>query len=199
MMLTHGPLESAHLVVLAPGDSGRLEDTAPTLISETLAAAGIRVVRFAFPDCKSRDGALRDELLRGNIEAAVSAHLGGRQLILGGLSRGARVGASLAGALGARGLLGFAYPFHTREDPDTHGRERELGALGVPALICQGTRDSHGNREQVRGYGLPDHIRVHWLEDANHALHPRERSGFTQAEQLAEACRVAADFIAALP
>jgi len=199
MLMTHGPHESAHLVVLAPGDSGRLEDAAPTLISEALGAAGIRVVRFGFPDCESRDGELRDGLLRDLIEAAVSAHLGERQLILGGLSRGARVSASLVASLGARGLLGFAYPFHGREDPDTQGRERALASLAVPALICQGTRDSHGNREQVRGYHLPAHIRVHWLEDANHALRPRERSGFTQAEQLTDACRVAADFIATLP
>jgi predicted alpha/beta-hydrolase family hydrolase len=199
MLMTHGPNESAHLVVLAPGDSGRLEDAAPTLISQELAEAGFRVVRFGFPDCDSRDTAARDHLLAEQIRGAVAEHLGERQLILGGLSRGARVSASLLDSLGGVGLLGFAYPFHGREDPDTGGRERDLAALRAPALICQGTRDSHGNREQVRGYRLPEHIRVHWLEDANHALRPRERSGFTQAEQLVEACRVAADFIRALP
>ena len=198
MMITHGPSESAHLVVLAPGDCGRLEDTAPSLISEALSSAGIRVVRFAFPDCDSMDSDVRDGLLKERIREAVSKHLDHRQLVLAGLSRGARVSASMVDELAAIALLGFAYPFHSREDPNPHGREAALAALTTPALICQGTRDSHGNREQIRGYQLPAHIQLHWLEDANHALRPRERSGFTQAQQLAEACRRATGFIRAL-
>lgn len=198
-MITHGPADSAHLVVLAPGDNGRLEDTAPTLIAEGLGSAGIHVVRMAFPDCESRDSDVRDTLLGELILEAVSRFRAGRHLILGGLSRGARVSASLTGRTGAVGLLGFAYPFHAREDPAPYGREEALAALPTPALICQGTRDSHGNREQVRGYRLPGHIEVYWLEDANHALRPRERSGFTQAQQLGQAARRAAEFVLALP
>ena len=199
MMITHGPVDSRHLLVLAPGDFGRLEDTAPTLISEALGRAGLRIVRFPFPLCDASDTEVRDALLTEKIREAIDEHQAGRKLILGGISRGARVSASLMDAVGGAGLLGFAYPFHSREDPDPRGREVALGALSVPAFICQGTRDSHGNREQIRGYGLPAHIQVHWLEDANHALHPRARSGFTQSQQLTQACHLAADFIRALP
>ena len=107
--------------------------------------------------------------------------------------------AALVEELNACGLVGFAYPFHAREDPNPHGRDRALAKLGRPALICQGTRDSHGNLQQVRGYHLPENIRLHWLEDANHALHPRERFGMSQREQLEEALVVAVAFIRALP
>jgi uncharacterized protein len=199
MYLWHGPEHSAHLVVLAPGDQGRLEDSAPTAIAKGLAGADLRVVRFAFPPCDDDDGPVRDALLATHIREVAALRAPHQRLVLGGLSRGARVSASLVAELSATCLLGFAYPFHARHDPDPGGRPEALASLPVPALICQGTRDSHGNQQQVRGYKLPEHIRVHWLQDANHALHPRARSGHTQAGQLAEATGVAADFIRALP
>ena len=199
MYLWDGPEDSAHLVVLAPGDQGRLEDSAPTAIAEGLAAAGLRVVRFPFPPCGDADSAARDALLAGLIREAAALQAPHQRLVLGGLSRGARVSGDLVAELAATCLLGFAYPFHPRQDPDPGDRPEALGRLPVPALICQGTRDSHGNQQQVRGYKLPDHIQVHWLEDANHALHPRARSGHTQAGQLAEASALAAAFVCALP
>jgi predicted alpha/beta-hydrolase family hydrolase len=195
MYRSYGPEDSDHLVVLAPGDAGRLEDSAPTAIATGLAEAGIHVIRFASPACDARDDGTRDRLLADAVRAAASLGRPDQRLVLAGLSRGARVSASLVAELGALGLVAFAYPFHGRQDPHTHGREVELGRLERPALLFQGTRDSHGNREQVRGYDLPAHITVHWLEDANHALHPRARSGNSQAEQLARAAVVAAAFI----
>ena len=68
----------------------------------------------------------------------------------------------------------------------------------MPVLLCQGTRDAHGNQQQVIGYRLPPHIRVHWLLDANHALCPRPSSGHRQKDQLADAASVAAAFIRGL-
>ena len=203
----HGPDESADFVALAPGDMGELGDTGPTAIAEGLANAGLRVGRFPFPPSTYPrsvpqalvDGAARDALLASALREVVAYRRPEQRLVLAGLSRGARVSCSLVGDLGAAGLLGFAYPFHPRQDPDVGDRVEALARLPAPALICQGTRDTHGNRQQIRGYRLPPHIRFHWLEDANHALHPRPRSGFTQAQQLADAVLVAAAFIRSLP
>jgi predicted alpha/beta-hydrolase family hydrolase len=190
-----GPEHSSHFVVFAPGDQGRLSDSAPSAIAAGLAKAGIHGIRFAFPPCDGKDGALRDALLAERIREAASLRAPSERLVLAGLSRGARVSAALAAELGAVGLVGFGYPFHARNNPDPDGRVEALAALPVPALIFQGTRDSHGNQEQIKGYNLPAHIRMHWLVDANHALHPRVRSGHTQAAQLAKAADVAATFI----
>lgn len=195
MLVWQGPEDASHRVVLAPGDAGRIDDAAPTLLAAGLAAAGIRVVRFAFPHCEVRDGAVRDALLEPLIRQAAD---GPGRLVLGGMSRGARVSASLVGELGAVGLLAFAFPFHPRSDPSAGPRLELLSGLPVPAWIGQGTRDSHGNRQQVRGYGLPSNVQVHWLEDANHALHPRARSGHTQSDQLTAAARVAAAWVLGL-
>jgi uncharacterized protein len=199
MCATHGPEDSAHLVVLAPGDSGRLEDTAPTLIADGLALAGIRVIRFAAGSFDSNETEVQDTRLADRVREASRNRQGSQKLVLAGLSRGARVSASLVDELSAHGLIGFAYPFHARGDPKPHGRTQALSQLDVPVLICQGTRDSHGNRQQIRGYDLGENIHVHWLEDANHALHPRERSGTNQREQLKAALQVVVAFIQSLP
>lgn len=194
----HGPAASDVFVILGPGDRGRLEDVAPTLIADGLAQAGLRVLRFPAPaDAGSADEGVDARLAERFLQAV--AHRPPRaRLVLAGFSRGARVGAALVTELQAHALLAFAYPFHPRDAQAPSGALELLRSLPVPALICQGTRDSHGNREQVRGYGLASHVRVHWMEDANHALVPRAASGHTQAGQCAQAASVAAAFIRSL-
>jgi hypothetical protein len=57
--------------------------------------------------------------------------------------------------------------------------------LSTPALICQGTRDAFGTREEVSTYALADSIEFLWLEDGDHDLKPRKSvSGFTAADHL---------------
>ncbi len=197
MFVTHGPARSTHVIILAPGDQGQLTDPAPTHIARRLGAAGLRVVRFGFPQCDVQDARVRDAVLADQIRDAVAKFgpADSEHLVLGGLSRGARVSVGMAEELAARAVLGFAYPFHPRHDPDPGTRAVELALAPVPALICQGTRDTHGNRQQVQGYGLPPHVRVHWIPDATHALRPRLRSGLTQAEVLDEAVRAVVAFL----
>lgn len=197
MFVVHGPEAASLLVVLAPGDASEVSDPVPTFIGEVFARAGVRVIRFGFPPCDTRDGAVRDALLADCIREAVAKEPG-RRLVLGGLSRGARVAVSLVEELGAVGLVGFAYPFHHRQDPDPRGRDRQLASIAVPAWICQGTRDSRGNQQQVRGYRLPSHVQLHWLQDGNHALQPRPSSGVDGEVALTEAVEAAVAFMAAL-
>jgi uncharacterized protein len=197
MLAWQGPDDASHLVVLAPGDAGRLTAVAPTAIGAGLAAAGLRVARFEVPAGDDGDEA-RDAVLAASIRRAAASRAASQRLVLGGLSRGARVAADLVRELGAVGLLAFAFPFHARQGADPGDRVARLAAVPTPVLICQGTRDTHGNRQQVLGYRLPAHVRVHWLEDANHALVPRARSGLTQEALLAEAVAEAASFVSAL-
>ena len=65
-------------------------------------------------------------------------------------------------------------------------RTAHLARLGTPALICQGTRDPFGTREEVAGYMLAPSIEVFWLEDGDHDLRPRKAvTGLTAAAHLA--------------
>ncbi len=195
MITWSGPAESSHVVLFAPGDSGCTTDQGPSRIASGLAAQGIRVAQWDVV-CDSEDAEERDAVMAAAVRAAAEA-CGETPRVLGGMSRGARVSVGLVEELGAVAVLAFAYPFHRRVDPRTHGRERDLAAVSVPVLLCQGTRDTHGNRQQVVGYRLPSHIQVHWLLDANHALRPRPSSGQRQEVQLAEATELAAAFIRA--
>ena len=185
------------MVILAPGDRGLAHDPAPTLIARTFVQAGLRVARFDAPPSDDHQAA-RDEAIAACIRRAASEVRPAQTLVVGGLSRGARVSASMSEALGASGLVLFAYPFHPRRDTDCGDRVTQLARLTLPVWLGQGTRDTHGNQQQVRGYRLPAHIQVHWLQGANHALVPRPRSGQSQAGQLALAAAEAAAFILAL-
>jgi len=195
MLTWSGPADSSHVFLFAPGDSGCTTDLGPSRIAAGLAAQGIRVAQWDFV-CDSEDAEERDAVMAAAVREA-AAQCGEVPLVLGGMSRGARVSVGLVEELGAVAVLAFAYPFHSRTDPQTHGRERDLAAVSVPVLLCQGTRDAHGNQQQVVGYRLPAHIQVHWLLDANHPLRPRPSSGHRQEDQLAEATELAAAFIRA--
>ena len=45
----------------------------------------------------------------------------------------------------------------------------------TPTLVCQGTRDEFGTREEVPGYTLSDKIEILWLDDGDHDLRRRGR------------------------
>lgn len=91
------------------------------------------------------------------------------------------------------GVLCLGYPFHPPGKPDSL-RIDHFPALKRPALICQGTRDPFGTAEQVDAYPLPQKVAVHWIEDGDHDLKPRKKSGRTPEQALSEAATAAARF-----
>ncbi len=106
---------------------------------------------------------------------------------------GGRVASMVADGLLAEGriagLLCLGYPFHPPEKP-AQLRTAHLMTLETPTLICQGTRDPFGTKDEVPGYRLPERIRFLWLEDGDHDLKPRKSiSGFTAADHLATMAR----------
>ena len=109
-------------------------------------------------------------------------------LIIGGKSMGGRVASMVADQLfdagTIAGLLCLGYPFHPPAKPEQL-RTAHLARLRFPTLICQGTRDEFGTREEVQNYALSDAIVLLWLEDGDHDLKPRKSvSGFTAADHL---------------
>ena len=96
------------------------------------------------------------------------------------------------------GLLCLGYPFHPPGRP-AQLRTGHLERLATPALICQGTRDPFGMREEVAGYPLSPAIEILWLEDGDHDLKPRRASGFTAAGHLATVAERVSEWAGALP
>ena len=70
----------------------------------------------------------------------------------------------------------------------------------MPTLVCQGTRDPLGNREEVAGYSLSPAIEVLWLEDGDHDLKPRKTvTGRTAADHIATVATAVAEWTQRLP
>jgi len=192
-LIKNGPGNSSHVVVFAHG-AGTAMDAAPLQrVATGLGQIGIDVVRFEFPymharrmgDVDRKPDA--DEILAGCFVDVIKKIDHPGKLVVGGWSLGGRIAVQIAKDVGAAAVVCVSYPFHPNRDPSDRLAVDRLQASELPALIVQGTRDSFGNQQQVRGYRLAQHVQVYWLQDANHALLPRERSGFTASQHLEDA------------
>ncbi|SDD62229.1 Alpha/beta hydrolase family protein [Ruegeria marina] len=82
------------------------------------------------------------------------------------------------------GLLCVGYPFHPIGKPEKL-RTEHLKHLRNPTLICQGTRDQFGSKDEFSEYELSSAIQLRWFEDGDHDLKPRKRvSGHTHADHI---------------
>ena len=99
-----------------------------------------------------------------------------------------------ADELDAAALVCLGYPFHPSGRPERL-RVAHLSDLATRTLIVQGTRDALGSRDEVCGYTLAPAIEVAWIEDGDHSLVPRKRSGRSEEQNLACAVRAVARFL----
>lgn len=168
-----------------------------------LGERGIHAIRFEFAYLTARrlrtggGGQPRAEAVMDEYRAVVEQLDG--PLVIGGKSFGGRVASLVADELHAQGrvsgLVCLGYPFHPPEKPDQL-RTAHLAHLVTPTLVCQGTRDPFGTREEVPGYALSPAISIHWLEDGDHGFVPRKAvSGRTTKQNLTEAADAVAAFV----
>lgn len=165
-----------------------------------LADLGVGVIRFEFPYMQQRrqGGSKRPpdrqpvllEWWRQVIEHCSDS----APLFIGGKSMGGRMATLIADEEKVKGCICLGYPFHPPSKPEKT-RVEHLKDLRTPTLVVQGTRDPLGSRDEVVHYELSPAIRLHWLEDGDHDLKPRVRSGFSHAQHLQDAARAIADFI----
>lgn len=191
--LFDGPEDAGVTILLAHGAGAPMDSGSMTAAAKAIAAQGLRVVRFEFGYMRARRSGERKpppraETLIPEYRAAIEALGASGSLVIGGKSMGGRVASMLADALHAEGkvagLLCLGYPFHPPAKPEQL-RTQHLRSLKTPALICQGTRDPFGARDEVAAYALADGIEFLWLEDGDHDLKPRKTvSGFTTADHL---------------
>ncbi len=192
--LFDGPEDARATILLAHGAGAPMDSASMTASARALATAGLRVARFEFAYMAERRSGTgrkpppRADRLMPEYREAIAALAASTPLIIGGKSMGGRVASMVADEFHAAGeiagLLCLGYPFHPPAKPDEL-RTAHLVELRTPTLICQGTRDEFGTREEVGGYALSPRIEVLWLEDGDHDLKPRKSvSGFTAADHL---------------
>lgn len=200
--LYDGPSDARATMLLAHGAGAAMDSSGMTTLAEVIASQGLRVARFEFGYMAARRNGNRKpppkaELLIPEYAAAVEA-LGADRLIIGGKSMGGRVASMVADELYGQGkisgLLCLGYPFHPPNKPDKL-RTAHLEAIRTPTLICQGTRDPFGTRDEVETYDLAETIEFLWLEDGDHDLKPRKTiSGFSAADHLRTTAKAVAAF-----
>jgi predicted alpha/beta-hydrolase family hydrolase len=109
---------------------------------------------------------------------------------------GGRIASLIADELSVRGLCCVGYPFHPAGKP-SQLRTAHLASLRTKTLIVQGTRDALGTREEALGYALSSAIELCFIEDGDHSLKPRKRSGRSEEQALDEAAAAIARFVIA--
>ena len=197
--LADGPERARATLVLAHGAGAPMDSPFLAYFAQTLAARGIRVVRFEFPYMAARREGRRpppdrEPVLLDCWRQAIAELGGGDGLVIGGKSLGGRMASRVADAAGVRGLVCLGYPFHPPGKPERL-RVDHLENLATPALFVQGTRDALGSREEAGRYRLSPAIEIRWIKDGDHSLRPRARSGRKEADNLAEAADAVARFV----
>ena len=202
-VIVDGPKRASKTFLFAHGAGAPMGSTFMKFIAEGVAASGVRVVRFEFPYMqKRRESGKRGapdppQVLMQSFRDAIGQFGGGSKIVIGGKSMGGRIASMVADDAAVLGLVCLGYPFHPPGQPDKT-RTKHLEDLRTPTLILQGTRDSFGSPEDVRGYKLSRAIKIQWIEDGDHSFKPRARSGRTEAEHILAAITIVTDFIAGL-
>lgn len=194
-------------LLLVHGAGAPMDHPWMNAMTSLLVANGISVARFEFEFMetrrhggKSRPAPRGDKLVPEYAAAIASLQQELNDqlpLYIGGKSLGGRVASLVAadhcanGAIG--GLVCFGYPFHPAGKPEKL-RTQHLAQFDCPALIIQGSRDPLGTRDEVESYALDPRIQLLWLEDGDHDLKPRKKSGETLDGHMQAAARAVLKF-----
>jgi len=178
------------VIVFAHSSSLAMDHEYMQDITLRLVALGLKVVRFEFPymanrRCTGKKGFPNQvpvliASFRDVIEYVKSSILLPSQpLYLAGKSLGGRVASHLYIEGGFAGLFILGYPFHPAKD-SSKLRISHLSKTSEKIHIFQGERDKLGSKAEVESYQLNQNIYMHWLEDGDHDLAPRKRSGYSK-------------------
>jgi predicted alpha/beta-hydrolase family hydrolase len=203
----NGPDTAELTIALAHGAGAPMDSPFMDVFAERLGDNGFRIARFEFPYMTERritgkrKPPNRAPVLIDTWNAVIE-HFGTERLIVGGKSMGGRMASMVtaereSSGTAPLGLVCLGYPFHPSGKPEKL-RVDHLKEITTPTLICQGTRDSLGTREEVSSYDLPSALKIHWLEDGDHGFKPRKKSGLTEDQNWQNSIQAITDFASAL-
>ncbi len=183
----------------APADSDFMET-----ITQGLVLRGIRVARFNFAYMQQRidNGTRRPPERAPKLIAQFAEVITeiDQAMVIGGKSMGGRIASLLAAQCkngstdNIKGIVCLGFPFHPAGKPEKL-RTEHFPLIQQEILIIQGERDRLGNKDEVQSYALPENIQWLWLEDGDHDLKPRVKSGFSYQAHLEKVLDNMAAFI----
>lgn len=184
---------SKRALIFAHGAGAGMDSVFMETVAGLIAERGVWVFRFEFPYMQQRreTGGRRPpdrqpvllDHWRKVWEQVTRENTDIERWYIGGKSMGGRMATMLLDELEASGCVCLGYPFHPAGKPEKT-RIDHLPELRGRLFIVQGTRDKLGNSQEVTDYQLPDAIRFLWLEDGDHDLKPRVRSGYSYEQHL---------------
>ena len=197
--LFDGPEDAAVTVVLAHGAGVAMDAPFMNSFAEGVAKGGFRVARFEFPYMQRQRAEGKRlppspaPVLVERYLAVIGALGGGSRLIIGGKSLGGRIATLIANQVEAKGVICLGYPFHPPEKPE-NVRIEYLKNITAPTLILQGGEDPFGLPDEVAEYGLPENVKVTWLEGGDHHLAMADGSDADNEQNWAEGAEAIAEF-----
>ncbi|NQZ92620.1 MAG: alpha/beta hydrolase [Moritella sp.] len=205
-LIYNGPVDGP-LFVFAHGAGAPASADFMETIAKGLALQGIRVARFNFPYMQQRvdNGTRRPPERAPKLIAQYQQLIASidQPMVIGGKSMGGRMASLVASDPTTdelsvnskiKGIACLGFPFHPANKPETL-RTEHFPLIKQAVYIAQGERDKLGTKEDVASYGLPDNIQWLWLEDGDHDLKPRVKSGFTHQAHLQKTIISMAEFI----
>ncbi len=197
--LFDGPEDAAVTVVLAHGAGVPMDAPFMNSFAKGIAKGGFRVARFEFPYMQRQRAEGKRfppspaPILVERYLAVVGALGGGSRLVIGGKSLGGRIATLIANQVEAKGVICLGYPFHPPEKPE-NVRIEYLKNITAPTLILQGGEDPFGLPDEVAEYGLPENVKVTWLEGGDHHLAMADGSDADNEQNWAEGAEAIAEF-----
>jgi predicted alpha/beta-hydrolase family hydrolase len=190
---------NSRVFLFAHGAGAPMDSAFMNVVARELASRDVEVVRFEFPYMRSRRRGERrppdrEATLLNSWREAIDARRDARPLFIGGKSMGGRFATMIADEARPDGVVCFGYPFHPPGNP-AKTRTAHLETLQTPALFVQGTRDTLGSREDVKGYTLSPSIRFARIEGGDHSLSRGKKDG---GAALQEGLAAATTFIISL-
>ena len=205
-LIYNGPVDGP-LFIFAHGAGAPASADFMETIAKGLALQGIRVARFNFPYMQQRvdNGTRRPPERAPKLIAQYQQLIASidQPMVIGGKSMGGRMASLVASDPTTdelsvnskiKGIACLGFPFHPANKPETL-RTEHFPLIKQAVYIAQGERDKLGTKEDVASYGLPDNIQWLWLEDGDHDLKPRVKSGFTHQAHLQKTIISMAEFI----
>lgn len=189
-------------LIFAHGAGANMDSEFMTEFTQLLNERQINVIRFNFPYMQQRliDGKRRPpskmDVLKESYINRINQYSAQLPLFIGGKSMGSRVAAMVADEDKVTGIVCIGYPFHPQKKPEKL-RLEPLQQANKPVIIVQGNRDALGNKEEITDYALPVNVHVHYVEDGDHDLKPRVKSGFTHLQHKVSAANLIKTFIKA--